>query len=67
MLNPNIRLVASRKAKGLRQLDIALKAGVCPATVWSAEHGRKISIYSQKKIAAALGVGISDIFAVGAD
>lgn len=67
MLNPNIRLAAFRKARGLRQIDIAIKAGLSPATVWTAEHGRKISIYSQKKIAAALGVGISDIFAVDAD
>jgi len=64
--NANIRLVAFRKSKGLRQVDLALKAGVAPATIWVAEHGRSISVFSKRKIAAALGVGISDLFIDGA-
>jgi len=60
------RLTAIRQAKGLTQVETAAKADVCPSTVWTAEHGRKVSARSQKRIAAALGVTTAEIFGGGA-
>jgi len=58
----NVWLQITRKAKSLRQIDLALRASLSPATIWKAEHSREISTGSKKKISEALGVYISDIF-----
>ena len=59
-MEPRMRIL--RKARALRQLDLALSAGLSQATIWNAEHGLEISRSTKQKIAAALGVRVNDLF-----
>ena len=59
-MQSKIRLL--RKGRGLRQLDLALSAGLSQATIWNVEHGLEISRPTKQKIAAALGVRVNDLF-----
>ena len=58
----NLRSI--RKKLGLRQIDLAIKAGCGVSTVWLVENGyaNRISENLKRKIALALGHGVEDIF-----
>lgn len=58
----NLRTI--RKELGLRQLDVALRAGCGIATIGLAEggYGSRLSPKLKKKIAKALGHRVEDVF-----
>jgi hypothetical protein len=45
-----------RLAKGLRQIDVASKANVCPMDITRLEHGRFVMPTHRKRILAVLGL-----------
>lgn len=53
---------ALRESRALRQLDIAILAGISPSTVFAAERHGCVSRTSQKKIARVLGVEPTALF-----
>jgi transcriptional regulator with XRE-family HTH domain len=50
-----------RESRGLRQIDVAMKAGICPTTYWHMERGDRASSLVQLKVCQALGVNLSDL------
>jgi transcriptional regulator with XRE-family HTH domain len=58
------RLRALRESRDLRQLDVCIRTGLSPATVWRAEQpgGGGVSEQSRLRIAQCLGVSPSEIF-----
>jgi transcriptional regulator with XRE-family HTH domain len=58
-----IRLRQLRKERGLTQEKLAAKAGLHYTYIGSVERGEKnISLFNIEKLAAALGVGIVELF-----
>jgi len=53
---------ALRESRALRQLDIAILAGISPSTVFAAERHGCVSKTSQRKIARVLGVEPAALF-----
>ena len=58
------RLRALRESRDIRQLDLAIRSGLSPATVWRAEQpgGGGISDQTKLRIAQCLGVSPAEIF-----
>lgn len=46
-----------REARLLTQEQLAAAAGLCAKTVWKAENGYAVSMETQRKLLAALGLG----------
>jgi len=55
------RLKELREAKGLSQEKLAAAAGLTGTTVASLEHGASCQMSSALKLAAALGVSLSEL------
>jgi transcriptional regulator with XRE-family HTH domain len=64
MRKPFSRLRALRESRDIRQLDLVIRTGLSPATVWRAEQpgGGGVSEESRLRIAQCLGVPASEIF-----
>lgn len=56
------KLTALRQSLSLRQIDLAIKADVSPGVIVAAEHGKRVSMRTRRKIATALGVTTAEIF-----
>jgi len=55
-LTPGQKVKLIRLAKGLRQIDVASKANVCPMDITRLEHGRFVLPTHCKRILAVLGL-----------
>jgi transcriptional regulator with XRE-family HTH domain len=53
------RFIAARKALGISQLEVAVRAGIHPSTASMFERGAPVSRESLAKIAAALGLELA--------
>ena len=61
------RIAEIRRARGLTQATVAVMAGLDPQSFQRAESGRSsLSIPRMARIASALGVSLTDLFASGA-
>lgn len=58
------RIELLRKKKGLTQEQLAERAGLHRAYFWDIENGRNISVRTAYNIARALGVTLSELFAL---
>ena len=56
------RIEKLRRERGLKQEQLAAKAGLHRAYFWDIENGRNISIKTAYKIARALDVPLKDLF-----
>ncbi|MEM3573301.1 MAG: helix-turn-helix transcriptional regulator [Nitrososphaeria archaeon] len=52
-----------RKEKGLRQVDLAKRVGICQSEISDIETGkRRPNIYLAKRIAEVLGKNVNEVF-----
>ncbi len=58
-LPANLR--ALREAKGLTQVELAVAAGVSPATVFRVEAGKRPRLDTLEQFAAVLGVSVTEL------
>ena len=61
------RVRALRESAGVTQVDLAERVGLAPYVLCNLEKGRRRALADEiERIARALGVSISDLYAAGA-